>query len=312
MSLFADGQQEHRAGGIAALNGNGATNGNGAQNGNGTQNGNGAHSGSASALGGFAGSTPTMYAEYAGALQRTLNRMPWNAVHSVVQAIVKTWQQGGQILLMGNGGSASTATHLACDLSKNTQQPGLPRVRSIALNDNIALMTAYANDVGYDAVFSEQLRALAQPNDLVIAITTSGNSPNVLRAVEVARTLGLHTIALCGYTGGKVSTMVDLAVIAPNHCVEQIEDIHMVLAHVVTVGVRSAMQAALVAGAEFENGVLRAETAPALASFAGNATGAPIPSANGARSNGNHATGFVQPPTASYWQHGLTSLNGHD
>ncbi len=329
MSLFTGANKQVGTIANGMLNGNGVHNGNGTTNG--AVNGNGAHenqaahgaNGAAPVTSDFEAATPAMYAEYAGAVQRTLNRMPWNQVHGVVQAIIKTWEQGGQVLLMGNGGSASTATHLACDLSKNTVQPGLPRVRALALNDNMALMTAYANDVGYDAVFAEQLRALAQPGDLVIAISTSGNSPNVLRAVEVARTLGLKTIALAGYAGGKIGALVDIAVVAPNHCVEQIEDIHMVLAHVVTVGVRSAMLAALVRGAEFEQGTMLPSAAP-VPYMDGDRSPAPyaVPTngnngnsgnaGNGVRPFANRPANYVHPPSMpDYWHNGA-SLNGHD
>ncbi len=336
MSLFAESGQESNslrsaivnngAGGHSATtngaSGNGAS-GNGASgngaSGNGAsgsrmsgaygvRNGNGA-----GATRTFGDVTPTMYAEYAGAVQRTLNRMPWNHVHAVVEAIVQTWEQGGQLFLMGNGGSASTATHLACDLGKNTAQPGLPRMRAQALNDNMALMTAYANDVGYDAVFSEQLRAQARPGDLVLAITTSGNSPNVLKAVEVAGSMGLRTIALCGYTGGTIRSMVDIAVVAPNHCVEQIEDIHMVLAHIVTVGVRGAMLAALQRGASFEDGVLVSEVAVHMPMMADEDELLTRTGAAAAHSNGGYATGYIPPATGDgNWGGHAATPNGHD
>ncbi len=349
MSLFSDARQD---GGVAAngFSSNGHSSNGHANNSNGSngfsengysRNGGQELHGTSPAAGSFVAATPAMYAEYAGAVQRTLNRMPWNLVHAVVQAIVQTWQNGGQLLVMGNGGSASTATHLACDLGKNTAQPGLPRIRALALNDNMALMSAYANDVGYDAVFSEQLRAIAQPGDLVLAISTSGNSPNVLRALEMARKLNLQTIGLGGYDGGKMSGIVDLAVIAPNHCVEQIEDIHMMLAHVITVGVRNAMQAALVRGDEFEDRVriydgmiatpAQQPATNGVVNAASNGQASNGQASNGQASNGyvgssriqNGSTGvhgtnvvgpsYVPPQTGiGYWQNNMPAVNGHD
>ncbi len=332
MSLFTDNRQEldTRATGWPNGNGNGATAGN-RTNGfsannhaNGTNGAVTSHDSRPDASD-FAGATPAMYAEYAGAVQRTLNRMPWDQVHHVVQALVHTWQSGGQVLLMGNGGSASTASHLACDLSKNTAQPGLPRVRAVALNDNMALMSAYANDVGFDAVFSEQLRALAQPGDLVLAISTSGNSPNVLKAIEMARKLRLTTVGLCGYGGGKLAEIVDIAVVAPNYCVEQIEDIHMMLAHVVTVGMRGALQAALLRGDalhntapiaapyEFDISTISANGSNGHSAIEHSSNGNGSQTRNIGSANGSHAASYI-PPAAmpGYWQNSVTPLNGHD
>lgn len=318
MSLFTDKHKDANDMPDGIANGNGFHTGNGTNgtNGAGRINGAGDPAHAGSTQGGFAAATPAMYAEYAGAVQRTLTRMPWDRVHAVVQALVHTWENGAQVLLMGNGGSASTASHLACDLSKNTVQPGLPRMRALALNDNMALMSAYANDVGYDAVFAEQMRALARPGDLVLAISTSGNSPNVLCAMEVARKLHLRTVGLCGYSGGKLADLVDIAVVAPNHCVEQIEDIHMLLAHLVTVGVRSAMQAALLRGAEFQDGVLVQHTAPAAPVEVRNGANGHYANGNGSngiRNNGSHGGTYTHPAVVpGYWQNSTAPLNGHD
>jgi D-sedoheptulose 7-phosphate isomerase len=185
------------------------------------------------------------YLHYAAQLQESLAMMPWDHVHAAVGMIVKAWETGRHVYIMGNGGSAATATHLACDLSKNTAQAGLPRLRAVSLNDNVAIISALANDVGYEHIFAEQVRTLVEPHDLVVAISTSGNSPNVLYGVEEAVQRQARTIALCGYAGGQLSSMVDLAVVAPNQSVEQIEDIHMMLAHMITVAVRREMHSAM-------------------------------------------------------------------
>lgn len=183
------------------------------------------------------------YSSYSTDIHSTLERMPWQDVDAFVQALVSTWHSGHTLIVVGNGGSAATASHMAADLSKNTAQPDLPRLRAVALNDNMAAFSAYANDVGYEYVFAEQLQMIANEGDLLVAISTSGNSPNVLRAVESAKALNVRTVGLCGYAGGRLAGLVDIPIVAPNFSVEQIEDLHMIVSHMVTVCVRRAMQA---------------------------------------------------------------------
>lgn len=183
------------------------------------------------------------YIEYIAEVKTTLDRLPWNAIQEVVNAIVQAWRNGKQIFVMGNGGSASTASHMACDLSKNTANPHAPRLRVMALTDNMALVTAYSNDNGYQNVFAEQLKNFINPGDVVIAISASGKSPNVLNAIQLANQEGAITIGWSGYDGGPLSKMVDVPIVVPNHCIEQIEDIHVMLEHMVTVAVRDAMAA---------------------------------------------------------------------
>lgn len=185
------------------------------------------------------------YVTYADEVRTSLQELPWAQINVVVQTIVRAWQTGHHIYIMGNGGSAATATHLACDLAKNTAQPGLARVQAVSLNDNIAMMSALANDIGYDQIFAEQIRTLVKPMDVVIAISTSGNSPNVLEGVEAARERKAITLGITGYSGGQLAAKVHVPVITANHCVEQIEDLHMVLAHMITVAVRRELQQAL-------------------------------------------------------------------
>lgn len=181
------------------------------------------------------------YREYAAEIAATLDRLPWESIQEVVNTIVQAWRNGKQVFVMGNGGSASTASHMACDLSKNTVNPNAPRLRVMALTDNMALVTAYSNDNGYQNVFAEQLKNFINPGDVVIAISASGKSPNVLNAIQLANDEGATTIGWSGYEGGPLSKMVDVSVVVPNHCIEQIEDIHVMLEHMVTVAVRDAM-----------------------------------------------------------------------
>ena len=184
-----------------------------------------------------------LYRQYALELSRTLSRMPWDVIDGVVNVLHSARMNGNHIFVMGNGGSAATALHMACDLGKNTVVPGLPRLRVMSLTDNMALFSAHANDNAYENVFAEQLDNFARPGDVAIAISASGNSPNVLNGMARARHLGATTIGWCGNDGGKLAGICDLAVIVPNYCTEQIEDVHLIMEHIITVALRDAMPA---------------------------------------------------------------------
>lgn len=182
------------------------------------------------------------YEEYVSGLKQTLDALPWGKVEQVVDLLDEARREGRTVFVFGNGGSASTATHMACDLSKNTAMPGQPRLRCLSLNDNMALFSALGNDCGYENVFAEQLSTLVRAGDVVVAISASGNSPNVLNAVEVAQARGALTVGLSGYAGGKLAGKVDLAIVAQNDCIEQVEDIHLILEHIITSAVRQRVQ----------------------------------------------------------------------
>ena len=123
--------------------------------------------------------SPFAYTEYVAGLKRTLDKMPWDRVEQVVDVLDAARLAGHQVFIFGNGGSASTASHMACDLGKNTVMPGTPRLRTLSLNDNMALFSALGNDYGYENVFVEQLHNLVDTGDVVVAISASGNSQNV-------------------------------------------------------------------------------------------------------------------------------------
>lgn len=195
------------------------------------------------------GVKPYAYADYVEGIKRTLDELPWDTVEQVVDAIDAARVAGRQVFVLGNGGSASTATHMACDLGKNTIVPGAPRLRIVSLNDNMALFSALSNDCGYENVFAEQLISLLNRGDLVIAISASGNSPNVLKAIDVAQERGALTVGLTGYAGGKLAKRVDFSIIARNDCIEQVEDIHLMLEHIITSAVRERARAAAAAPA---------------------------------------------------------------
>ncbi|MFE7076427.1 SIS domain-containing protein [Streptomyces sp. NPDC057620] len=141
---------------------------------------------------------------------------------------------GHTIFTCGNGGSAATASHFALDLTKNTRLPGVPPMRTLCLADQVPALTAWANDVGYEAVFSGQLAGLYRPGDVLVAISTSGMSPNVLAALRLARDCGVGTIGLLGPTGGSAGPLCDVWIAAPALSIEEQEDLHMSMAHILT------------------------------------------------------------------------------
>jgi len=143
--------------------------------------------------------------------------------------------------LLGNCGSASTASHFACDLGKGMAPRTGRRFRVIALTDNVPLLTAWANDTEYANVFVEQLRKLVNPGDVVLGLTGSGNSENVLRALAVSRERGARTVALVGFDGGKVKAIAEVCLVVPTGRIEQAEDAHLILQHIPCTYLRGTM-----------------------------------------------------------------------
>ena len=143
-----------------------------------------------------------------------------------------------QVFILGNGGSASTASHFVCDLGKNTRVPGIPNFRVMGLTDNIALFSALANDEGYENVFAQQLANHLQPGDVVIGISTSGNSKNVVNAIQLANSGGAKTIGFTGFDSGELGSIVDVNLHVPSQSIEHVEDVHLVLEHLITKALR--------------------------------------------------------------------------
>lgn len=171
--------------------------------------------------------------DYITRLQQTLSYMPTAPIEEAIHILHEARLASRTIFIMGNGGSASTASHFVCDLAKNTRTPESRDFRVLGLTDNVASITAYANDEGYDQVFARQLSAFVQPHDVVIAISTSGNSPNVLEGVRVARAAGATTISFTGFDGGQLAAMSDLDLHVASNIIEHVEDIHLVLEHLI-------------------------------------------------------------------------------
>jgi D-sedoheptulose 7-phosphate isomerase len=178
-------------------------------------------------------------------LKAVLDSLPIDDVLGIIDALHHAYEQGGHVFIIGNGGSAATASHMACDLAKTALgrpiHPGAKRFKVISLTDNVPLLTAWGNDAGYELIFAEQLRNVANPGDLLIAITGSGNSLNIVEAVKAAKELGLRSIGLLGFDGGQVKDLVDQAVVIDSDNCGHIEDVHMVVNHLITVHFQRAL-----------------------------------------------------------------------
>jgi len=175
---------------------------------------------------------------YSARASETSKDLPWQAVRVIVDRLHQARLCRANIFVAGNGGSAVAAFHFANELNQGANILGMPRFRAISLADNIPLLTAWSNGGGYVGALREALASLAQPDDLFIGISCSGNSANVVEAAVLARELGLYTISMTGNPGGKLAQMVDLPCVVTNDRIEQIKDIHMFLAHAMVSALR--------------------------------------------------------------------------
>src|SRR3990167_6294920 len=171
-------------------------------------------------------------------MTRCLSSLDKTKLELIIDVLVAAYKKDRKVFILGNGGSASTASHMACDLGKGTLQRVYDnterRFRVMSLTDNVALMTAFANDLSFDDIFVQQLRNLVETDDVVIALTGSGNSPNVVKAIEYAKLCGAKTIGILGFkTGGKLGNMVDYSIIVDSNHYGPIEDIQLILNHMI-------------------------------------------------------------------------------
>ena len=160
-----------------------------------------------------------------------LKNLDVDAINDALNLLLEVWECRGRIYIFGNGGSASTASHFQNDFNKGVSEHTEKKFRFHCLNDNIATIMAIANDIGYDEVFRFQLQGQLEPGDIVIAISGSGNSKNVINAVEYARSQGNKVIGITGYDGGKLMKLSDVSLHAPVNSMQITEDIHMVFDH---------------------------------------------------------------------------------
>src|SRR5713101_4562729 len=175
----------------------------------------------------------TFPAHYKAELLKALETIELEKVNRAIELFCDARRDGRRIFVCGNGGSASTASHFACDIVKGASFNRTARFRIMALTDSLPTITAYSNDVSYECVFAEQLKNFAEPGDLVMAISGSGNSPNVLRALEYGNSIGCKSIALTGRDGGKLGSIAQLNIQVPVPHMGRIEDAHMIVCHMI-------------------------------------------------------------------------------
>lgn len=168
---------------------------------------------------------------YLSELKAVIDRFDMDAFDALVTAVIGAYQAERNIFTMGNGGSAATASHLVCDINKGCCMDLEKKFKMMCLSDNVATMMAYANDVAYEAIFVEPLKNFFRPGDLVIGISGSGNSENVLRAIRWAGENGGVTVGLSGFSGGRLATLVDIALVADIHDMQKVEDMHVIICH---------------------------------------------------------------------------------
>jgi D-sedoheptulose 7-phosphate isomerase len=186
-------------------------------------------------------------ASYFARVSAALHRLDVAALDTAVDMLLTAHARGGTVFICGNGGSAATASHMAADLAKGAPVGRVTGLRAFALTDNVPTLTAWANDTDYAEVFGEQVRNLVRPGDVLIAISASGNSPNVLRAVEQAHLQGAATIGLCGFGGGRLAQLANHVVLVDSMEYGPVEDVHLILNHAIAEAVRAAITPVMLA-----------------------------------------------------------------
>jgi D-sedoheptulose 7-phosphate isomerase len=177
--------------------------------------------------------TQAYIADYLQTLTQLIAQMDALALEKIIERLFRCWQGNQRLVFCGNGGSGATATHMVCDFQKNIFLDGGKPFEVVSLTDSPALLLAWGNDTDFSNVFAGQARTWLRRDDVLIAISGSGNSPNVLRAVEVAREVGAFSVGLCGYGGGQLSQSCDLALVTQQRNMQQSEDIHSIQCHVI-------------------------------------------------------------------------------
>ena len=179
---------------------------------------------------------------YLSEMKGIIENMPVKALDRAIELLFSAWQRRSQVFTCGNGGSASTATHFACDLSKATIVEGKKRFKAYCLNDNIPLMSALINDEGFDSLFYEQLKDRFQEGDVLICISVHGGagkdkaslwSQNLLKAMKYAKESGGKTIGLVGFDGGPMKEIADACIVVPANSTPHVESLHLALEHLI-------------------------------------------------------------------------------
>jgi len=171
--------------------------------------------------------------DYLAGLKDVLDRFDYDGFERTVNMILSAYENETHIFVMGNGGSGSTASHFACDINKGCCIDLEKKFKMICLNDNVPTMLALSNDISYESVFVEQMKNFFNPGDLVIGISGSGNSENVLRAIRYAKENNGRTIGFSGYSGGKLADLADVSLVARVDDMQKVEDVHMIIVHII-------------------------------------------------------------------------------
>ena len=187
-------------------------------------------------------------------VNRLIPRLPYQELDRIISVIMEAYDGGRTVFIFGNGGSAASASHMMCDMNKGTIDPTQQRrLKTMALTDNVPLITAWGNDTNYEKIFAEQLMNFVASQDVAFAISGSGNSPNVLLALKAAKDAGAITVGLAGYQGGKMKALCDICAVVPCDNMQMIEDMHHAMLHsmftVVKNRIESGVRQFLAAGA---------------------------------------------------------------
>jgi D-sedoheptulose 7-phosphate isomerase len=180
-------------------------------------------------------------AQYFQDMGTLIPQLPVSAIAEIASVFLCAVEDNRTIFIFGNGGSAASASHMMCDMNKGASDIGANRPRVMALTDNVPLISAWANDFGYERVFSEQLKTFVKPRDVAFAISTSGDSPNVLLALETAREYGALTAGIAGCRGGQMKDLCDVCAIVPSDNVKVVEDLHHAMLHSIFTAVREGL-----------------------------------------------------------------------
>jgi len=170
---------------------------------------------------------------YLDQVSKLVMNIPPEKISRITEIILACYRSGNTVFVFGNGGGSSTASHFVCDLAKGTATPGIPRLKALSLAENMPLLTAWANDTDYTNTFGEQLINFVQKGDVVIGLSGSGMSPNVINAFHIANNADAVSILFSGFSGGDAAAIVKEAIVVPSNDMQQIEDIHMMLSHVI-------------------------------------------------------------------------------
>ncbi len=182
--------------------------------------------------------------EYLGQVSELVLKIPPESIQRITTLIFEAYSHEKRVFVFGNGGGSSTSAHFVCDLSKGTAVEGKPRLKAISLAENIPLLTAWANDTDYTNTFGEQLRNLVEKGDVVIGLSGSGMSPNVINAFKIAREAGATPVLFSGFDGGNALENAEDAIVVPSKDMQQIEDVHMILTHIIFRCLKKAIEEA--------------------------------------------------------------------